>query len=759
VTHASKPESSPTPPASPEQDGEAQSKRVVSMTGRFLGLPKTRRSAPADAEGGRQVAWAVLRALVDKEDLTTEDLPTVLGATLEKVTAATGAGGAFFLLADSERKQADVLAARLPGLAPAEAMETIDHLEGQSVPLASMGFLAWGAWTRESLFLRDIPSGVTVPAVLKDALGEVTSAVSAPMRVSDRLTGVLLALNKRGKARFSHQDLHLIEEVAEYSCCVIKRALGLGDPLSPRAMGRYVALVAGLPYLELEGGFSADRGLCDLVGRELIERYQVLPLRKLNSEALRVALTNPLDFQSLQDFEAVSGWKLRERVVVAAGAIQKQVDRLYPQDRREIAGPKNAELDGLALELGGHHRVSDPAFREVEVTQASPPIVRLANRLIEEAFRAGASDIHVEARERDVLVRFRVDGMCRDLMRLPTAALRTLVARLKIMSDLDIAEHRLPQDGRIAFKRFNPALDLDLRVSVMPMLFGECVVLRLLDKGKTMLPLDDLGFSERNLARYRKLVRLPYGMLLHCGPTGSGKSMTLYAALNEVSNPEQKVVTAEDPVEYTLPQINQLQVKQEIGLSFASALRCFLRHDPDIILVGEIRDGETALIAIEAALTGHMLLSTLHTNDAVSAVGRLVRLGVEPFLVANTLVGLCAQRLLRRLCLCKTTRPPEAEEIQHLGWAEDGNLAELHVPNGCGRCGQTGYRGRTGVYELLVASGRIRERITEGATALELTALAKQQGMLSLYEEAMAKVRVGTTSLEEALRVCPPPLE
>ena len=685
---------------------------AISMTGRFLGLPSRAPRLPqGEGEGSRQVAWAILRALVSKDDLTLTDLPSVLGATLEKVLAATQAEGAFFLLVDGQEDTVEVLAARLPALPAPEAAVRIPEFEGARFPLTAMGFLAWGAWTRESVFSRDVPEDVKVPAIFASTFGRISSMVSAPMRVSDRLTGVLLAVNRLDRGRFSHDDLHLLEEVAEYSCSAIKRALGLGEALSSRAKARYVALMAGYPYLELNGSFTADRALCEVVGRELIERYGVLPLQKLGPRELRVALSNPLDFQGLQDFEAVSGWHLRERVVVPEGSIQEQLDRLYPKDRREISvAPPEAptsELDVLASQLQTRTRLLGEDV-STTVTADSPPILRLTNRLVEEAYRAGASDIHVEAREHGGLIRLRVDGMCRDLMRLPKSALRPLVARLKIMSDMDIAEHRLPQDGRLAFARFNPQLDLDLRVSVMPMLHGECVVMRLLDKDKTMLPIDGLGFSEHNLVQYRKLVRLPYGMVLHCGPTGSGKSMTLYAALNEVSTPEQKVLTVEDPIEYTIPLINQLQVHKEIGLTFASALRCFLRHDPDVILVGEIRDTETALIAIEAALTGHLLLSTLHTNDAVSAVNRLTRLGVEPFLVANTLIAVCAQRLVRRLCACKVQRPSTEDERRHLG----ADAEQAWVKNGCASCARTGYRGRTGVYELMTANPELRDRIT-----------------------------------------------
>ena len=351
-------------------------------------------------------------------------------------------------------------------------------------------------------------------------------------------------------------------------------------------------------------------------------------------------------------------------------------------------------------------------------------------------------------------VRYRVDGVLRDYHQLtPASLIQPLSARLKIMAQLNIAERRLPQDGRIVYKQFNRKnLDFDLRISTAPMNYGEKIVMRILDKQKSMLPLSALGFSDYNLKRYRELLQNPYGMILHVGPTGSGKSMTLYSALNEINQPHINIQTAEDPIEYTLPNINQLQVQPDIGLSFARALRAYLRQDPDVILVGEIRDHETAHIAVEAALTGHLLLSTLHTNDAASTLTRFIEMGISPFMISPSVLMICAQRLIRRLCTaCKSAYQAGELEKQQLGHTSDAALT-LYKAVGCSQCNNTGYSGRTGIHELLVPNATIRNAITQpGISAEALKKMAIEEGMVTLYWDAMGKVKAGLTSLEEAL--------
>ncbi|MGE0823894.1 MAG: ATPase, T2SS/T4P/T4SS family [Candidatus Binatia bacterium] len=388
-------------------------------------------------------------------------------------------------------------------------------------------------------------------------------------------------------------------------------------------------------------------------------------------------------------------------------------------------------------------------------TEESEPLIILVNQIIENAYTMGASDIHIEPWEHEILIRYRIDGVLRIVNRFtPRTLIRPLVARLKIMSDLDISERRLPQDGRIIFKKYTSrGFDFDLRVATAPMNHGEKVVMRILDKQKAVMPLAQLGFSARHLAIYRDKIETPYGMILHVGPTGSGKSMTLYAALNEVQTPEINIQTVEDPIEYTLAGINQMQIHREIGLTFQRALRSYLRQDPDVILVGEIRDRETAEIAIEAALTGHLLLSTLHTNDASSTVTRFLEMGIEPFMVSSSLVLVCAQRLLRRLCKeCKEPYQPNDEEKQLVGVDLDSDIT-IHRAKGCVKCNSTGYKGRVGIHEILVPNDEMRKAINQhGITSEALKRMAIEMcDMTTLYWDAMEKVRQGITSVEEAL--------
>jgi type IV pilus assembly protein PilB len=359
-----------------------------------------------------------------------------------------------------------------------------------------------------------------------------------------------------------------------------------------------------------------------------------------------------------------------------------------------------------------------------------------------------------------LVVRYRIDGVCLEKLRLPAKVAPALVARFKIMSNLDIAERRLPQDGRIVFKQYTKkSIDIDLRVSTAPLNHGEGVVMRILDKQKSTLPMTALGFSEQNLAIYREVIRQPYGMILHCGPTGSGKSMTLYSALNEINSSELVIRTAEDPIEYTLAGINQMQMNRQIGLTFAAALRAFLRQDPDIILVGEIRDKETANIAVEAALTGHLLLSTLHTNDAPSTVARLTDMGIEPFMISSSILCVCAQRLMRRVCkTCRQPYEPTGRELAVMQKAIEykGGVIYKRNPNGCGKCGGTGYKGRVGIHELLVSNEELVDAINREVETAELKKIAVKNGMKTLHQDSMIKVLAGVTTIEEALSTVPP---
>ncbi|MGC9450948.1 MAG: GspE/PulE family protein [Oceanipulchritudo sp.] len=415
-----------------------------------------------------------------------------------------------------------------------------------------------------------------------------------------------------------------------------------------------------------------------------------------------------------------------------------------------------------SLNIDFDQAVDEGELSEEDLENDNNPIVQLASRIIEDAYFSGGSDIHIEPFEGEARIRVRVDGVCQEKLRIPAKACCTLMARLKIMANLDIAEKRLPQDGRIVYKQFNrKGIDVDLRMSTAPLNHGEGAVMRLLDKQKSTLPLPALGFSEQNLEMYRDLIKRPYGMILHCGPTGSGKSMTLYSALNEINDPGKCIRTAEDPIEYTLKGLLQMQMHRQIGLTFASALRAFLRQDPDIILVGEIRDQETAQIAVEAALTGHMLFSTLHTNDAPSTISRLTEMGIEPFMISASLVCICAQRLLRRVCkTCKMIGEAEGREEAILQRAIDWSGTIAHAKEGgCPACGGIGYKGRVGIHELMPISEELVKGINAEYDTAKIKRIAVRNRMKTLHQDSMLKVQEGITTIEEAIATIPPDME
>ena len=492
--------------------------------------------------------------------------------------------------------------------------------------------------------------------------------------------------------------------------------------------------------------------LFEEIPQDFCRQHLVLPAGEV-AGSLLVVCANPFDAALTARIEELTGRPvvrmlgrekdIRDRLANHAAA-PAGLDDVVTRIDAEF-GEGTAEVEGLSP--GG------------EVNEDSAPIIQLATRIIEDAYLSGTSDIHIEPQEKEVVVRNRIDGVCVEKLRLPRRVGPALVARLKIMCNLDISERRLPQDGRIVFKQYSKrGLDLDLRVSTAPLNHGEGVVMRILDKQKTTLPLPALGFSEENLARYRECIRQPYGMILHCGPTGSGKSMTLYSALNEINTPDIVIRTAEDPIEYKLPGLNQMQMHRQIGLTFATALRAFLRQDPDIILVGEIRDKETAGIAVEAALTGHLLISTLHTNDAPATVSRLAEMGIEPFMISSSLLCVCAQRLVRRVCKsCRVPHTPEGREKvileKALGWS--GPIFRA-APRGCPHCGGGGYKGRVGIHELMVTNEELVAAINAEADAAELKRIAMRNGMKTLHQDSLLKVRDGLTTLEEALANVPP---
>jgi type IV pilus assembly protein PilB len=500
---------------------------------------------------------------------------------------------------------------------------------------------------------------------------------------------------------------------------------------------------------------------------------------------LTLAMVDPTNVFAMDDIKFMTGLNI-EPVVVSEASVQEAIAKYYETSREIELAAMMADMvvEGVGTGGNGHSGGithddlvsldsldfdSDAAENleviedneEIDLTTLSrmsedAPVVRLVNVLLVDALRRGASDIHIEPYEKELRIRFRIDGVLYDVMHPPMKMRDALISRIKIMSKLDISEKRLPQDGRIKIKVKVEARsrELDFRVSTLPTLFGEKVVLRLLDKENLMLDMTKLGFEPESLQKFQRNIARPYGMVLVTGPTGSGKTNTLYSALQSLNTPQTNIMTAEDPVEFNLHGINQVQMKEQIGLNFAAALRSFLRQDPNIILVGEIRDFETAEIAIKAALTGHLVLSTLHTNDAPSTISRLMNMGIEPFLVATSVNLIQAQRLIRRICKdCKSENPMPAEALVEVGFApEEARQLKTYKGQGCQACNGTGYKGRVGLYETMEVTDDIRELILIGASSLELRKKAIDDGMISLRESGLQKIRNGVTTLEEVVR-------
>jgi type IV pilus assembly protein PilB len=534
----------------------------------------------------------------------------------------------------------------------------------------------------------------------------------------------------------------------------------------------------GVPSVNLEL-FDIDDTVIRLIPREVAEKYSVLPLSRVGA-TLTLAMVDPTNVFAMDDIKFMTGLNI-EPVVVSEASVQEAVAQYYMQSREielarpldELANsdgngnghlpmPETMTLDQLDLDADGAESFEvideDEEIDLTNLTRMSEdaPVVRLVNVLLADALQRGASDIHVEPYEKEMRIRFRIDGVLYDVMHPPLRLRDALISRIKIMSKLDISEKRLPQDGRIKIKLKHQgrSRELDFRVSTLPTLFGEKVVLRLLDKEKLMLDMTKLGFEPESLVKFQRNISKPYGMVLVTGPTGSGKTNTLYSALQALNTTETNIMTAEDPVEFNLPGINQVQMKEQIGLNFAAALRSFLRQDPNIVLVGEIRDFETAEIAIKAALTGHLVLSTLHTNDAPSTISRLMNMGIEPFLVATSVNLIQAQRLIRRVCKdCKQEHPVPTEALVEVGFSTaEARELKTYKGAGCKTCNNTGYKGRVGLYEVMEVTDEIRELILIGASALELRKRAVEDGMITLRESGLHKIRNGVTTLEEVVR-------
>ncbi|MEO8277824.1 MAG: type IV-A pilus assembly ATPase PilB, partial [Thermoanaerobaculia bacterium] len=469
------------------------------------------------------------------------------------------------------------------------------------------------------------------------------------------------------------------------------------------------------------------------------------------------AMIDPTNVFAMDDIKFMTGYNV-EPVVASESALRISIDKYYGSthaiELKKVMEDLTDTTADSSLEVLEDDQDLDLELLEKESEEA--PVVRLVNIILTDAIKKGASDIHIEPYEKDYRVRYRIDGILYEMMHPPLRLREAITSRIKILAKLDIAEKRLPQDGRIKIKTKiqDRVKDLDFRVSVLPTIYGEKIVMRLLDKDNLMLDMTKLGFESDSLRRFEQAILKPYGMVLVTGPTGSGKTNTLYSALQRINTAEVNIITAEDPVEFNLPGINQVQMKEQIGLNFAAALRSFLRQDPNIILVGEIRDFETAEVAIKAAMTGHLVLSTLHTNDAPSSINRLMNMGIEPFLVATSVHMIVAQRLVRRVCgSCKEPAEAPLGALMNAGFSEkDAKTVRLFKGRGCDRCSNTGYKGRVGLYEVMEIGDDIRELILSGASSLELRVKAVENGMVTLRGSGLQKIRDGMTTIEEVVR-------
>jgi type IV pilus assembly protein PilB len=518
----------------------------------------------------------------------------------------------------------------------------------------------------------------------------------------------------------------------------------------------------GVPSISL-GEFEIDPAVVKLVPAETAQKYQIVPLSRAGA-MLTIAMTDPTNVFAMDDIKFMTGYNV-EPVVASETAVVEAIQKYYGK-AVTASSPSALEVASRALEdMPLSDTDSDvevlEELEEISVDMLArqgeeAPVIKLVNVILMSAIQKGASDIHIEPYEKELRVRYRIDGILYNIMQPPMKFRDAMTSRIKIMSKLDIAEKRLPQDGRIKirFQDNGVTKEIDFRVSCLPTLFGEKIVMRLLDKDKLMLDMTKLGFEAESLVKFETNIQKPWGMVLVTGPTGSGKTNTLYSSISRINTPETNIMTAEDPVEFNLVGVNQVQVRENIGLNFAAALRSFLRQDPNIILVGEIRDFETAEIAVKAALTGHLVLSTLHTNDAPSTVNRLMNMGIEPFLVASSLNLVCAQRLVRRICKnCVEPHPEQPQALIQAGFTADD--AKTVVPNkgrGCDKCNNTGYKGRVGLYEVMEVTEEVRELILVGASSLELRRKAIDEGMITLRHSGLRKVKDGVTTMEEVVR-------
>jgi type IV pilus assembly protein PilB len=541
----------------------------------------------------------------------------------------------------------------------------------------------------------------------------------------------------------------------EQNCRLGSALVKLGF-LTDEDVTNFLSRQYGVPAINLSY-FEIDPAVVKLIPFETAKRYQILPLSRVGA-SLTIAMVDPTNVFAMDDIKFMTGFNI-EPVVASESSILAGIEKSYGgpkgnEEDLETVMQSMSELNESDVELQAEEQQME--LSQLEKAADEAPVVKLVNLVLTDAVKRGASDIHIEPYEKEFRVRFRIDGVLQSIMSPPIKLKDAITSRLKIMAKLDISEKRLPQDGRIMLKMNigGRKKQLDFRVSTLPTLWGEKIVLRLLDKENLRLDMTKLGFEPESLVKFEKAILKPYGMVLVTGPTGSGKTNTLYSAISRLNQPDTNIMTAEDPVEFQLGGVNQVQMKEQIGLNFAAALRSFLRQDPNIILVGEIRDFETAEIAIKAALTGHLVLSTLHTNGAPETITRLMNMGIEPFLVATSVHLICAQRLVRRICkdCAEVVEVPQQTLIEEGYSPEEAKTVKIQKGKGCGICNNTGYKGRCGLYEVMEVDDEIRELVLVGASALELKKKAIEQGMITLRRSGLIKVAAGMTTLEEVAR-------
>ena len=743
----------------PTEDDESM-KTVVKRAGRISGATK-----PGQDPRIARVLNTLIKYLTRKEGVKESQLDTIYRLTVGRIVDPISAEVMviYKLQEDGGTSFEDIFYSKAlfknhPGL-EARFHQGLKAL-GEAKLNKGEGVVGKAIEGRKSLTSLDAKSDPDFKNLLGDATGyPVRTMLTVPIMDGEEVYGALQVMNKDphcGEEFFSYQDLKLLEQIGGYLGRLIHLVHDPELERNDEEIAGYYATMAGTEVFDpTSDEVYWDDRLFEVVGSEHVQRYEILPLKKIDSKTLQVVMANPMDISRRQNFETATELHIGEVLVAVPAKIQQVLAARFG-GKKVDDGATNAALEGL----NEFEERTEQVEISAEDDENAGPIVKFTNRIIEDAYARGASDIHIEPYETFARVRYRTDGALQEYMRFPIKALSNIVARIKIMSDLDIAEKRLPQDGKIKYKRYNNrGIDIDLRVATGPMAFGEKVVMRILAKGSISLGLDAMGFSEQNLSKYRWACKQPYGMILNVGPTGSGKTTTLYSGLSEVNDVSVNIQTAEDPIEYPLDGINQMQMLKQIGLDFARALRCYMRMDPDIILVGEIRDTETAEIAIEASLTGHLLFSTLHTNDAAGTVTRFTEMGIEPFMISSSLLVCCAQRLLRRVCdKCRVEWEPDEKELEILMRdprpIEQAMYRANPTPKGekpCGKCNGVGYKGRVGTHEVLSLNDELRGLINQNSSSNILKAAAIKAGMKTIFQDSLYKVKLGITDLPDVV--------